>query len=50
MSAPLIATARSARRSSAAVALGAGFGFALERAGLGSARKLSGSSTAATSR
>jgi len=42
MSAPLIGDASLGASLSAAVALGAGFGFALERAGLGSARKLIG--------
>ena len=42
MSAPLIAESALGASLAAAVALGAGFGFALERAGLGSARKLVG--------
>jgi len=42
MSAPLIGDDSLGASLSAAVALGAGFGFALERAGLGSARKLIG--------
>jgi uncharacterized membrane protein YedE/YeeE len=42
MSAPLIGDGSLGASLSAAVALGAGFGFALERAGLGSARKLIG--------
>jgi len=42
VSAPLIADNALGASLAAAVALGAGFGFALERAGLGSARKLIG--------
>jgi len=42
MSAPLIGDGSLGVSLSAAVVLGAGFGFALERAGLGSARKLIG--------
>lgn len=42
MSAPLISDGALGASLGAAVALGAGFGFALERAGLGSARKLVG--------
>lgn len=42
MSAPLIAEGALGASLAAAVAIGAGFGFALERAGLGSARKLVG--------
>ena len=42
MSAPLIADGSLGASLAAAVALGAAFGFALERAGLGSARKLIG--------
>jgi len=42
MSAPLIADGSLGASLAAAVALGTGFGFALERAGLGSARKLIG--------
>jgi len=42
MSAPLISDDALGASLGAAVALGAGFGFALERAGLGSARKLVG--------
>ena len=42
MSAPLIAEGSLGASLAAAVALGTGFGFALERAGLGSARKLTG--------
>jgi uncharacterized membrane protein YedE/YeeE len=42
MSAPLIADNALGASRGAAIALGVGFGFALERAGLGSARKLIG--------
>ncbi len=42
MSAPLIGDGSLGASLAAAVALGTGFGFALERAGLGSARKLIG--------
>jgi len=42
MSAPLIAEGALGASLAAAIALGVGFGFALERAGLGSARKLIG--------
>ena len=42
MSAPLIAEGSLGASLAAAVALGVGFGFVLERAGLGSARKLVG--------
>ena len=42
MSAPLIADGSLGASLAAAIALGAAFGFALERAGLGSARKLIG--------
>ena len=42
MSAPLIGEGTLGASLAAAVALGAGFGFALERAGLGSALKLIG--------
>jgi len=42
MSAPLIGDGSVGASLGAAVVLGAGFGFALERAGLGSALKLIG--------